>query len=540
MQDGALLAASDIGVEIRSALPGRFRIWVAGLYRNEDLEHILERGLNGSASRRRVFANSIAATVLVEAPTDVSPHALVGEIAALVRQFAQERSTSLEELERRGRNKPSHLAVNGAARDPSTFFSLVRPKDGRAKAKGASPVGQEQAVQLWHALDASQVAEILRVPAEGGLLEEEAQARLARFGSNDLTQVVRRSGLSMFLDQFKELPVALLAGLDRAFDADGRRGGRSGDPGRHRAQRRDRVRYREPREARSDSRKLMATLHRRSEASGYLVAVKGSPMEVLDLCKTRLVAGQVVSMSEPERRVIRRQNERMAGDPLRVLGLAYAEHLAEPSSCDQGLIWLGLSGLADPPRKGLPELFDKFRRAGVRSVMITGDQSATAYAIAQQIGLAEDGELRTLDSVELENMDPDLLADIAPRVQVFSRVSPRHKLRIVQALQRSGLVVAMTGDGINDCPALQAADIGVAMGGDGGAAAREVADVIPAARRWFGSTVMPPMDWAVAAFGAVAPLIANEVVKAARVASERRSELSESSHSTPRGLRVGH
>jgi Ca2+-transporting ATPase len=109
--------------------------------------------------------------------------------------------------------------------------------------------------------------------------------------------------------------------------------------------------------------------------------------------------------------------------------------------------------------------------------MITGDQSATAYAIAKQIGLAEDGELRTLDSYELENMDPDLLADIAPRIHVFSRVSPRHKLRIVQALQKSGLVVAMTGDGINDCPALKAADIGVAMGGAGGVA-RDVADMI--------------------------------------------------------------
>jgi P-type Ca2+ transporter type 2C len=231
-------------------------------------------------------------------------------------------------------------------------------------------------------------------------------------------------------------------------------------------------------EPRSETRKLMATLHRRTHAPGYLVAVKGSPMEVLDLCKTRLVAGRVVPLSEPERRLIRRQNERMAGEALRVLGLAYAEHDAEPSSCDEGLIWLGLSGLADPPRKGLPELFEKFRRAGVRSVMITGDQSATAYAIAQQIGLAEDGELRTLDSVELENMDPEVLADIAPRVQVFSRVSPRHKLRIVQALQKSGLVVAMTGDGINDCPALKAADIGVAMGGSGGSVAREVADVI--------------------------------------------------------------
>jgi Ca2+-transporting ATPase len=167
----------------------------------------------------------------------------------------------------------------------------------------------------------------------------------------------------------------------------------------------------------------------------------------------------------------------MAGDALRVLGMAYAEG-GEEEALEQRLVWLGLVGLADPPRAGLPELIAKFRGAGVRSVMITGDQSATAYAIAKQIGLDEDGELQMLDSVELDRMDPDLLAELAPRIQVFSRVSPRHKLRIVQALQKAGLVVAMTGDGINDCPALKAADIGIAMGGAGGSVASDVADMI--------------------------------------------------------------
>lgn len=231
-------------------------------------------------------------------------------------------------------------------------------------------------------------------------------------------------------------------------------------------------------EPRTETRKLMATLHTRPERPGYLLAVKGSPLEVLERCTFWLREGEVVPLAEDGRRVIRRQNERMASEALRVLGAAYAEHDSEQPSSDENLIWIGLAGLADPPRAGLPALFQKFRRAGVRSVMITGDQSATAYAVAKQIGLAVDGELRTLDSVELETMDPDVLAELAPQVQVFSRVSPRHKLRIVQALQKSGLVVAMTGDGINDCPALKAADIGVAMGGGSGTVAREVADVI--------------------------------------------------------------
>jgi len=231
-------------------------------------------------------------------------------------------------------------------------------------------------------------------------------------------------------------------------------------------------------EHRTEERKWMATTHRISDSQRFVVAVKGSPMEVLERCQSWLKAGQVTPLTPDDRRIIRRQNDRMAGEALRVLGMAYQEHDSEPDACEEGLIWVGMQGLADPPRPGLPELFEKFRRAGVRSVMITGDQSATAYAVAKQIGLAVDGELQTLDSIELEKMDPDVLADVAPRIQVFSRVSPRHKLRIVQALQKSGLVVAMTGDGINDCPALKAADIGVAMGGGGGTVAREVADVI--------------------------------------------------------------
>ncbi len=233
---------------------------------------------------------------------------------------------------------------------------------------------------------------------------------------------------------------------------------------------------------RTETRRLMATIHRRSGApSGeapHLVAVKGSPEDVLDLCRNQLRDGQIVELSDEDRRAILRENAGMSSDALRVLGLAYREHESEPESFDQELIWLGLTGLADPPREGLPELIAQFRKAGVRSVMITGDQSATAYAVAKQIGLAEDGELQTLDSIELERMNPELLAEIVPNIQVFSRVSPRHKLRIVQALQRSGQVVAMTGDGINDCPALKAADVGVAMGGGKSPVAREVADVI--------------------------------------------------------------
>jgi Ca2+-transporting ATPase len=229
---------------------------------------------------------------------------------------------------------------------------------------------------------------------------------------------------------------------------------------------------------RSEQRRLMATIHRAADASHYLVAVKGSPDDVLDRCQFVLRGGQIAPLSEAERRSILRQNAAMSSGALRVLGMAYRQHEREPEAFDVDLIWLGLMGLADPPRDGLKELMAQFRAAGVRSVMITGDQSATAYAVAKQIGLDVDGELRTLDAIELDTMDPELLAELVPQTQVFSRVSPRHKLSIVQALQKAGLVVAMTGDGINDCPALKAADVGVAMGGGKSSVAREVADVI--------------------------------------------------------------
>jgi Ca2+-transporting ATPase len=134
--------------------------------------------------------------------------------------------------------------------------------------------------------------------------------------------------------------------------------------------------------------------------------------------------------------------------------------------------------MQDPPREGVAQVIAQFRRAGVRTIMITGDQSATAHAVGKQIGLSENGHLEIVDSTRLDQIGPEVLTALAQRADVFSRVSPAHKLQIVQALQRAGLVVAMTGDGVNDSPALRAADIGIAMGGGGTTAAREVADVV--------------------------------------------------------------
>jgi Ca2+-transporting ATPase len=169
----------------------------------------------------------------------------------------------------------------------------------------------------------------------------------------------------------------------------------------------------------------------------------------------------------------------MAGSGLRVLGFAFNRFgLKQAIDESAPMVWLGLAGMADPVRDGVKELIEAFHRAGIETVMITGDQSTTAYAVARELNLGGDKPLKILDSAELTSLDPERLQALAKNVHVYSRVSPAHKLRIVQALQAAGRIVAMTGDGINDGPALKAANIGIAMGESGTDVAREVADII--------------------------------------------------------------
>ena len=228
---------------------------------------------------------------------------------------------------------------------------------------------------------------------------------------------------------------------------------------------------------RAENHLYMSTLHELAPGK-RLLAVKGSPNEVLALCGFTQHGGATEALSDERREAIRDENERMAGEALRVLGIACAEVDAEASMPENGLLWLGLVGMADPVRAGVPDLIRQFHTAGIETVMITGDQSPTAHAIGRQLNLSGSERLDILDSTHLETVEPEMLAALAQRVHVFARVSPSHKLRIVEALQRAGKVVAMTGDGINDGPALKAADIGIAMGRSGTDVAREVADVV--------------------------------------------------------------
>jgi Ca2+-transporting ATPase len=226
---------------------------------------------------------------------------------------------------------------------------------------------------------------------------------------------------------------------------------------------------------RGDRRKRMSTLH--ATASGPLLCVKGDPLEVLTRsARYRTVAG--IAPLDPETRaVVLDANQRMAGRALRVLGVAMAEADGDPHA-ERDLVWLGLVGLANPIRPSVVPALRQLRRAGIRTVMITGDQSATAFAIARELDLANGGELKVLEAGQITGLQSDLLAALVGKPQVFARVNPVDKLNIVKALQTDGHIVAMTGDGINDGPALRAADIGISMGGEGTDVAREVADIV--------------------------------------------------------------
>jgi Ca2+-transporting ATPase len=226
---------------------------------------------------------------------------------------------------------------------------------------------------------------------------------------------------------------------------------------------------------RGDGRKRMSTLH--EAAAGHLVCVKGDPLEVLARSTGLCTAQGVVRLDDESRAAIRKANERMAAQALRILGIAALDGDGDPRD-ERDLVWLGLAGIANPIRQSVRPALARLHHAGIRTVMITGDQSATAFAIARDLDLGNGGELKVLEAGKIVGLAPDVLAALVAQPQVFARVSPTDKLNIVRALQTSGRVVAMTGDGINDGPALRAANVGIAMAGESTDVAREVADIV--------------------------------------------------------------
>lgn len=222
---------------------------------------------------------------------------------------------------------------------------------------------------------------------------------------------------------------------------------------------------------RTPDRPYMVTLH---GGNGPRVLVKGAPETVLAQCDA---AWDGTPLDAAARHRILTENDRLAARPARVLGFAAGDDL-DDERVPRNLRWLGLLAMVDPLRPGAADFIAAMHRAGIRTIMITGDQAATATTIARELNLSNDGPLKIIDSPEISEMTPDLLGAVAQNVHVFSRVSAAQKLAIVQALQRQGAVVGMTGDGINDGPALKAANVGIAMGASGTDLARDVANVV--------------------------------------------------------------
>lgn len=257
---------------------------------------------------------------------------------------------------------------------------------------------------------------------------------------------------------------------------------------------RDEIREQFPRIAEvpfSSERKRMTTIH--DVKSGklkvldkyekqYVAFTKGAPDGLLNICKFVFMDNEIKPMSEEWLKRIEVSNNKLASQGLRVLGLAFKplnhhDEISDPESVEQDLVFVGLVGMIDPPRPEVREAVATAKIAGIRPVMITGDHPMTALAIAQDIGIADENSL-VVAGRELAEMSDEQLKLSVDKVAVYARVSPEHKLRIVQALRSNGHIVAMTGDGVNDAPALKQADIGVAMGITGTDVSKEASDMV--------------------------------------------------------------
>ena len=228
-------------------------------------------------------------------------------------------------------------------------------------------------------------------------------------------------------------------------------------------------------------RKLMTTVNKSTDGK-YIVYTKGGVDELLQICNSYLFKGDIKTNLKEYSEWIRENNENMAKEALRVLAFAYKEidHIPskeEMKTIESGLTFIGMVGMIDPPREEAKKAVEKCKHAGIKTVMITGDHKVTAVAIAKKLGILEKDE-EALTGLELDKIsDEELKRDIR-KYSVYARVAPEHKVRIVKAWQENGEIVAMTGDGVNDSPALKASDIGCAMGKVGTEVAKEAADVI--------------------------------------------------------------
>ena len=229
----------------------------------------------------------------------------------------------------------------------------------------------------------------------------------------------------------------------------------------------------------TSARKRMTTAHRLPEG-GFRLIAKGAPDVLIARCTQLLQGGEIRPLTGAMKAKLLSDNSRLAERALRVLAVAYRDVSALPSDdreSESQLIFCGLIAMEDPPRPGVKEAVTQCKRAGILPVMITGDHAATALAIGQRLGIAESPS-QVMTGPELDRLDDGALSKKVFQYRIFARVSPEHKVKLVRAFQQRGMVVAMTGDGVNDAPALKAADIGCAMGKNGTEVAQSAADMV--------------------------------------------------------------
>ncbi len=221
-------------------------------------------------------------------------------------------------------------------------------------------------------------------------------------------------------------------------------------------------------------RKMMTTLH---DIKGLIAYTKGAPDIVLSNCTHILLDGAEKDLTQELREQIQAQNADMAGRALRVLACAYKRYDNKPAQMERDMVFIGLAGMIDPPRPEVRDAVRVCREAGMRPVMITGDHKITAVAIAKNLGILGEGD-KAVSGAELDRMDDQTLLRDLMHISVYARVSPEHKVRIVNAFKKQEYIVAMTGDGVNDAPALKRADIGVGMGITGTEVSKSASDMI--------------------------------------------------------------
>ncbi|MCL2438669.1 MAG: cation-translocating P-type ATPase [Coriobacteriia bacterium] len=239
----------------------------------------------------------------------------------------------------------------------------------------------------------------------------------------------------------------------------------------------------------SDRKRMSVTLDTHEQNGKYLTFVKGGFDTIMPVCSHALIGGQIVSLDATLLQQLEAENTRFANEGLRTLAFAMRENAQLPEddedvrAIESKLIYVGLMASQDPPRPEVPAAVRTAQGAGIKIAMVTGDHLLTATAIAKEIGIVSeedlaDGRTHTMTGTQLEKLSDEELAEVAPDIRVYARVNPEHKIRIVSALKARGQVVAMTGDGVNDAPALKRADIGVAMGVVGTDVTREAADMV--------------------------------------------------------------